>query len=301
MGFFFTQYCQFKKEESANSKQTELQVEYHLFMLYSYNKIFIIQLPMSKIFLSHTSKDKPFVRKLAADLRTYGHTVWIDEAEINIGDSLIGKIRNGLDMVDYVAAVISKDSIKSEWVNKELEIASNREIKEKRVVVLPIMIEHVDLPGFLEGKLYGDFSNEENYDEKLQLLLRSLGDSKKIEAMSKEEIDSMREELEIARQIIRQKDKNLNTLIDYTLKSKPDDLKESIESDNKTYPNFAPINNVYAFKLGGVSITLGYLLHVIEKSSIRGGHPIEVLLTLNNQWEDARRMIEAYSDMINAN
>jgi len=254
---------------------------------------------MSKIFLSHTSKDKPFVRKLAADLRTYGHTVWIDEAEINIGDSLIGKIRDGLDMVDYVAAVISKDSLKSEWVNKELEIASNREIKEKRVVVLPIMIEHVDLPGFLEGKLYGDFSDENNYDEKLQLLLRTLGDSKKVEVMSKEEFDAVKHELEIAKQIIKQKDKDLNKVIHYTLQSKPDDLKESIENDNKHNPNFAPINNVYAFKLGPVSITLGYLLYVINKSALRGGHQIEVLLTLNNQWGDAKRMIEAYSDMIN--
>ena len=87
---------------------------------------------MSKIFLSHTSADKPFVRKLAADLRNNGHTVWIDEAEINIGDSLIGKIREGLDSVDYVAVVLSKASIQSEWVKKELEIASNKEIKEKR-------------------------------------------------------------------------------------------------------------------------------------------------------------------------
>ena len=40
----------------------------------------------------------------------FGHSVWIDEAEINIGDSLIGKIREGLDEVDFVAAVLSKHS-----------------------------------------------------------------------------------------------------------------------------------------------------------------------------------------------
>ena len=78
-------------------------------------------------------------------------------------------------------------------------------------------------------------------------------------------------------------------------------MKETIQLDNERNPNFAPINNVYAFKLGtNLSITLGYLLHAIQKARFRGGHPIEVLLTLNNQWEDARRMIEAYSDMINA-
>ena len=51
---------------------------------------------MSSIFLSHNSKDKPFVRKLADDLRKKGHYVWVDEAEIKVGDSLIGKLRREL-------------------------------------------------------------------------------------------------------------------------------------------------------------------------------------------------------------
>jgi hypothetical protein len=42
------------------------------------------------IFLSHSSADKPFARRLAGDLRARGVRVWLDEAEIGIGDSLIG-------------------------------------------------------------------------------------------------------------------------------------------------------------------------------------------------------------------
>ena len=38
------------------------------------------------IFLSHNSKDKPFVRKLAERLKRHGVSVWLDEAELNIGD-----------------------------------------------------------------------------------------------------------------------------------------------------------------------------------------------------------------------
>lgn len=44
------------------------------------------------IFLSHTSSDKPFVRKLKNDLEIHGvENIWIDEAEIEIGDSLTKK------------------------------------------------------------------------------------------------------------------------------------------------------------------------------------------------------------------
>ena len=100
---------------------------------------------MSSIFLSHTHADKPIARRLAADLRAAGHSVWIDEAEIEIGDSLVEKIRNGLDQVEYVAALISSASVGSEWVKRELDIASNREIDEKRVVVLPLLTNGASL------------------------------------------------------------------------------------------------------------------------------------------------------------
>jgi hypothetical protein len=47
------------------------------------------------VFLSHNEKDKPFVKKLARDLDSHGVKYWLDEAEINVGDSLIEKIRFG--------------------------------------------------------------------------------------------------------------------------------------------------------------------------------------------------------------
>lgn len=65
---------------------------------------------MSSIFLSHSSNDKPFVRKLAADLRRAGFYVWVDEAEIKVGDSLIEKIEDGIDNTDFLGVVISQNS-----------------------------------------------------------------------------------------------------------------------------------------------------------------------------------------------
>lgn len=46
------------------------------------------------IFLSHNTKDKPFVKKLARDLGNHDVRYWLDEAEIKIGDSLIINRKN---------------------------------------------------------------------------------------------------------------------------------------------------------------------------------------------------------------
>jgi hypothetical protein len=46
------------------------------------------------VFLSHSSKDKPVVRELAARLKKDGVRVWLDEEQIKPGDS-IPAARNG--------------------------------------------------------------------------------------------------------------------------------------------------------------------------------------------------------------
>ena len=127
------------------------------------------------VFLSHTSKDKPFVRKLKEDLESHGvEEIWIDEAEIQIGDSLTKKIEEGLEKTKFICVVLSPESIESNWVQKELEVAMTREITSGEVVVLPIIIETCDLPPFLSGKLYGDCTTPDKYDSTIGKLLRRL-------------------------------------------------------------------------------------------------------------------------------
>jgi len=130
---------------------------------------------MSSIFISYAHENKEFAKNLAKELRAFGHTVWIDETELLIGDSLTEKLCDIIDNVDFVGAIISSASINSPWVKKELELASNREIDEGRVIVLPILLDDIKLPGFLKGKVYADFKLKKNYKEGIKKLLDRLG------------------------------------------------------------------------------------------------------------------------------
>jgi hypothetical protein len=47
---------------------------------------------LPKVFMSHTSSDKPFVARLAADLARIGVGVWYDSWEIRGGESIVEKI-----------------------------------------------------------------------------------------------------------------------------------------------------------------------------------------------------------------
>lgn len=129
----------------------------------------------NSIFLCHSSEDKPFARRLATDLKARGLRVWIDEGELNLGDSLIGRIESAIDDVDYLAVLLSPHSVKSEWCVREVRMALHREISGKRVVVLPLLIEHCKIPGFLRDKLYADFRYESNYTPAIDSIVKRLG------------------------------------------------------------------------------------------------------------------------------
>jgi hypothetical protein len=98
----------------------------------------------------------------------------VDEAEIDIGDSLIAKIAEGMKACRYIGVVLSPRSINAPWVQKELDVAINREISAGEVVVLPILYEKCELPSFLKGKLYADFTDPDAYNDMLDKLLRRL-------------------------------------------------------------------------------------------------------------------------------
>ncbi len=129
---------------------------------------------MTTLFLSHSTADKSFARMLADKLSEVGVDVWIDEAEIHVGDSLIQKISQAIDDVDYVAAVLSTKSVASNWVASELQWAMTREIRGQRVIVLPILIERCILPVFLRDKLYADFTVPSRFDSEFRKLFRTL-------------------------------------------------------------------------------------------------------------------------------
>ncbi len=127
------------------------------------------------IFISHSSNDKFFVRKLAENLRAQGVRVWIDEAEIKVGDSLTVKIGKAIQETDFFGVVLSHNSVNSEWVQKELQVALQKEMKEKRIIVLPILMEQVEIPAFLKDKLYADFSSAEKFEDSFKKILDTIG------------------------------------------------------------------------------------------------------------------------------
>jgi hypothetical protein len=142
-------------------------------------------MPLKKVFLCHSSSDKPFVDRLASDLEKVNIGVWYDKWEIKVGDSLIEKIQEGIDNNDYLAIILSPESVLSEWVRRELNSALMKEITGKKIIVLPCLLCNCSIPSFLSEKKYADFrsSYEDGFTD---LLLAVFPESKRVAIRSRD-------------------------------------------------------------------------------------------------------------------
>lgn len=74
------------------------------------------------VFISHASEDKDeVVRPLAQALRDGGLSVWYDEFELKIGDSLRQSIDKGISASRFGIVVLSKAFFDKGWPNYELD------------------------------------------------------------------------------------------------------------------------------------------------------------------------------------
>ena len=90
------------------------------------------------VFISHASEDKEeVVRPLAQALRDSGLSVWYDEFELRIGDSLRRKIDRGLASSRFGIVVLSKAFFGKGWPEYELDGLVTRAITGDQVL-LPI-------------------------------------------------------------------------------------------------------------------------------------------------------------------
>jgi hypothetical protein len=88
------------------------------------------------VFISHSSKDKDFVRTLAKDLRANAIDIWLDEEQIMVGESITERVADGLSRCTHLIIILSENFQSSRWCTTELRAILHREIKEHKNRIL---------------------------------------------------------------------------------------------------------------------------------------------------------------------
>ena len=140
-------------------------------------------------FISYSSKDDEFARRLHADLQDNGVRCWFAPEDMKTGDVIDDRIDESIRLYDKLLLIFSRDSVESWWVEREVEraVAKERKAKErgeKRTVLFPIRLDAAVMETnsawaerIRDSRNIGDFSawkDHDAYQVAFQRLLRDL-------------------------------------------------------------------------------------------------------------------------------
>lgn len=94
-----------------------------------------------KIFMSHSSRQKLFVKELRRHLPA-SVGLWIDERELRVGAAIEDELEVAVrQSCDFFILVVDRNANESEWVKKEISWAIQKEKDSGHTFLLPIVVE----------------------------------------------------------------------------------------------------------------------------------------------------------------
>lgn len=125
------------------------------------------------VFLSHSSRDKPLVRRIDRRLRDHGFATFLDEAELEAGDDLPARFRKAIGAASHVAVVWTPHAAASLWVARELKFATSRLFR--RPLVVPLLFTAPGNDPVIHNIKGVDFSDSFGFEASFAHLVRFIG------------------------------------------------------------------------------------------------------------------------------
>lgn len=101
------------------------------------------------VFVSHSKEDVEIVKALYSTLKQSGINVYVAQFYPEPGKLLSEKIATYIESSDCVLVLLTKESIKSAWVQQEIGIA-----RRANRLIIPVVEKGVKVAGILEGVEY---------------------------------------------------------------------------------------------------------------------------------------------------
>jgi hypothetical protein len=134
-------------------------------------------------FISYSTKNQNFADRLYADLRQKNIRCWLATEDLKIGDKFRTRINDAIRVHDKLLVVLSKNSVKSAWVEDEVEATFERERRDGSTVLFPIRLDDAVMESdaawaasIRRTRHIGDFTKWKDHDEYQKTLTRLIRD-----------------------------------------------------------------------------------------------------------------------------
>jgi TIR domain-containing protein len=128
-----------------------------------------------RVFLCHSSTDKPQVRRLYDRLRADGIAPWLDEVDLLPGQDWHIEITRAVKSADVVIVCLSKGAITKEgYVQREIKLALDvaEEKPEATIFIIPLKLEECSIPDRLSRWQWVNWYEEDGYTRLMMSLCK---------------------------------------------------------------------------------------------------------------------------------
>jgi hypothetical protein len=135
-------------------------------------------------FISYSTKNQDTADRIYADLQANAVRCWLASEDLKIGDRFRQRIDESIHVHDKLLLILSQHSVRSPWVQDEVEAALERERRENRTVLFPIRIDDAVMDtssawaaSIRRTRHIGDFTQwkkHDPYQKAFERLLRDL-------------------------------------------------------------------------------------------------------------------------------
>jgi uncharacterized protein YjbI with pentapeptide repeats len=136
-------------------------------------------------FISYSSKDEVFAKRLYADLQSKGVRCWFAPEDLKIGEEFGNRIDETIRLYDKLMVILSQHSINSSWVEFEVKKALKKEQEQGKLMLFPIKLDETVMEApeawaadIRKKRHIGDFTKWKEHDAYQKAFARLLRDLK---------------------------------------------------------------------------------------------------------------------------
>jgi hypothetical protein len=134
-------------------------------------------------FISYSSRDEEFVRRLHADLQDKGVRCWFAPEDMKIGAKILDTLDQAIRLRDKILLVLSEAAIASDWVEDEVTKGFAEERQRGMTVLFPVRLDDAVFTTseawalkLRDNRNIGDFRHWKDHDAYQKTLARLLRD-----------------------------------------------------------------------------------------------------------------------------
>jgi hypothetical protein len=134
-------------------------------------------------FISYSTKNEEFAEGLYAELEKRAVRCWFAPEDLKIGERFQERIEESILRCEKLLVVLSTESVNSQWVEREVQAAFEKERRQSTTVLLPVRLDdaimdcpHAWAADIRRTRQIGDFRKWMEYDSFQKSLGRLIRD-----------------------------------------------------------------------------------------------------------------------------